>query len=94
MGASGGHVPLEERGELGIGSGPPAAIHASPRVRELPAPLPVDAFHDDEILACAACRSWITAARMAIEVDGAHAHERTNPAGVTHRFGCFRAARS
>jgi hypothetical protein len=61
--------------------------------RELSAPLPVEAFRGDEILACAVCRQWITAARMAISIDGAHAHERTNPAGERYRFGCFLAAR-
>lgn len=40
-------------------------------------------------LVCARCGHPITALDEGIAVDGAFEHERQNPAGFTHRFGCF-----
>lgn len=39
------------------------------------------------------CRQWITIPAAAIEIGGAHEHERENPVGIRYRFGCFAAAR-
>ena len=41
---------------------------------------------------CARCESPITHKHDAIEVDGAHQHEFTNPAGLVFTIGCFGAA--
>lgn len=43
-------------------------------------------------LRCAACRRPLTRLRERIDVQGAHAHTRTNPHGFVFRFGCFRHA--
>jgi hypothetical protein len=66
---------------------------AADRVVDLPGPLPMEAFRGDIVLACAACRQWITSTAMRIEVSGQHQHERANAAGFHFRFGCFAAAR-
>jgi len=44
------------------------------------------------ILRCARCRCPVTSQEARIEVDGAHEHTRTNPAGFVFRIGCFRDA--
>ncbi|HKA87758.1 MAG TPA: cereblon family protein [Haliangiales bacterium] len=62
-------------------------------MKDAAAPLPLEAFQGSRILACARCRQWITIPAAAIEVGGAHAHERSNPMGIRFRFGCFAAAR-
>ncbi|HET7363420.1 MAG TPA: cereblon family protein [Burkholderiales bacterium] len=43
-------------------------------------------------LLCARCGHAVTRQGERIEVDGAHEHRRTNPAGYRFHFGCFRAA--
>jgi hypothetical protein len=48
--------------------------------------------HGDPILRCASCGHAITSKASAFEVEGAHEHVRTNPAGFTFRIGCFREA--
>jgi len=47
---------------------------------------------DDPTLRCASCGHAITSKSAAFEVDGAHEHVRSNPAGFTFRIGCFREA--
>jgi len=63
-----------------------------PKVKDATAPLPKDAFTGGPVLACKACLQWITTAAAAIEIAGAHAHDRENPSGVRFRFGCFAGA--
>jgi len=46
----------------------------------------------DQPLRCHACGHVITTAAARRPVDGAHEHERTNPAGYRYRFGCFSQA--
>jgi hypothetical protein len=40
-------------------------------------------------LLCRACRADVTNTAQRIEIAGAHAHQRTNPAGISFDFGCF-----
>lgn len=46
----------------------------------------------DKRLFCALCRHPITHQDERIEMAGGHRHTRTNPAGFTFTFGCFREA--
>jgi hypothetical protein len=46
----------------------------------------------DRRLFCARCRHPVTHQDERIEVAGGHRHTRTNPAGFTFTFGCFREA--
>ncbi len=43
-------------------------------------------------LCCARCGHPITTSAARIDIDGSHEHERTNPHGFAHRFGCFSEA--
>ncbi len=43
-------------------------------------------------ICCAACRSPITRAEYAIEVEGRHQHSLTNPSGMTFKIGLFQQA--
>lgn len=43
-------------------------------------------------LCCRACRNVITDEAQGVSIDGDHVHTRTNPAGITFRFGCFQRA--
>ena len=43
-------------------------------------------------LYCRRCGALVTDSGQAIDEHGAHQHQRTNPAGMRFRFGCFRAA--
>ncbi len=43
-------------------------------------------------LCCHACGQVITSEDARRQVEGAHVHERTNPAGYHFQFGCFDAA--
>jgi hypothetical protein len=45
-----------------------------------------------QILRCPRCRHAVTSRDAAIEVDGAHEHVRSNPAGFEFEIGCFRDA--
>jgi len=47
----------------------------------------------DSALICVKCGYQIAAESDRIEVSGAHAHTRLNPAGVLFHFGCFAEAR-
>jgi hypothetical protein len=46
----------------------------------------------DDTVRCGACRHDITQHRLAIRVNGSHAHTFRNPAGWSYRIGCFRDA--
>ncbi len=43
-------------------------------------------------LLCRACGAPITSRAEQTSVAGSHVHLRTNPAGITFRFGCFSSA--
>jgi hypothetical protein len=43
-------------------------------------------------LLCRFCRTPVTDRNQAISIDGGHVHTRSNPAGITFCFGCFREA--
>jgi hypothetical protein len=47
---------------------------------------------DERTVRCRACEHPITKRSARLEVDGAHVHERANPAGFLYRIGCFRHA--
>ena len=62
--------------------------------RSVASTLPLDVFEGTPIIACVRCRTWITVPAAAIDVAGAHRHERENPAGIRFRFACFANARA
>lgn len=43
-------------------------------------------------LLCRRCRNLITQADMGMVFNGNHVHSRTNPAGITYDFACYRRA--
>jgi hypothetical protein len=47
--------------------------------------------HEPRLL-CASCRHVVTYAIQRMAIDGAHEHCRTNPEGMTYRFGCYHEA--
>jgi hypothetical protein len=64
---------------------------AARREKKLAARFADDATKGTRLL-CARCGHPVTRHRERIDVDGAHEHRRTNPAGYHFHFGCFRAA--
>ncbi len=62
------------------------------RIAELPDLDPGVGAPGGRRLVCAACRHPITSEGHRIEVEGRHAHRRSNPFGVTFDFWCFEAA--
>jgi len=62
-----------------------------PPSREAAAPVDERAAAGGALL-CAACGFVVTHEAARIDVDGAHAHVRTNPHGFTYEFGCFSEA--
>jgi len=44
---------------------------------------------DGGAIICRACSSVITNRADRIEIQGSHAHRRTNPGGFSYDFGCF-----
>jgi hypothetical protein len=80
---------LRERGWSALGKG-----HKAPLGAARPAMLLEQANADGrrQIIRCASCRHVVTSSDAAIEVDGAHEHVHTNPAGFVFEIGCFRDA--
>jgi hypothetical protein len=51
-----------------------------------------DGLGDGKRLMCRLCARVITFDAARIQMEGAHEHEKANPAGLLFRIGCFRVA--
>lgn len=49
---------------------------------------------NEEAIVCARCRAELTTPDQRLEVQGAHAHTFTNPAGETFHLRCFAEVRN
>ncbi len=56
------------------------------------APAPETHSLDERWLCCALCGARVCREEDRIEIDGAHAHTKFNPAGILFQIGCFAEA--
>jgi len=61
-------------------------------VESPPQPAEAEDLEDPRRLLCRTCGEPITSRAHETTVAGSHIHRRTNPAGITYTFGCFRSA--